>query len=95
MGLREEYRNKVEAQMREWDAKVEELKAKAEQAKAEAKIGYLEQIEALKAKGDVIKKNMEELKSSGEDVWESIKAKIDPALEEFKGVLDGIISKFK
>jgi len=95
MGLREEYQKKVEAQIREWDAKAEELKAKAEQAKAEAKIEYLEQIEALKAKSDVIKKNLEELKSSGEDAWESLKSKIDPALEELKGIIDGIMAKFK
>ena len=95
MGLREEYQNKVEAQIREWDAKVEELKAKAEQAKAEAKIEYLEQIEALKAKGVVIKKGFEELKSSGEDVWGGLKGKLDTVMEEFKGILDGIASKFK
>ena len=95
MELREEYQNKVEAQIREWDSKVEGLKAKAGQEKADAKIEFMEQMESLKAKGDVIRKQMEKIKFSGEDVSKAIKSKTDIAMEEFKGILDGIKSKFK
>ncbi|MBD3426425.1 MAG: coiled coil domain-containing protein [Candidatus Omnitrophica bacterium] len=94
MGLREEQKNKVEAQIKEWDAKIEELKAKAAQVTSDNKIEYFRQIEKLENKRDAVKKDLEEMVSSGEDKVELFKEKLDAAVEEAKGILEGIASMF-
>ena len=49
MGLKEAYQEKIEAQIREWNAKLDEYKAKADKAKADVKIQMYQQMDRLRA----------------------------------------------
>lgn len=95
MEKRKAYQEKVEAQLKEWGARIDELKARAEKSKAELKMKYEKQIEDLRAKQNVVQQRLRELRGSGEDAWEGLKAGMEKSLGELKGSLDRAISAFR
>ncbi|MEE4265448.1 MAG: coiled coil domain-containing protein [Desulfobacteraceae bacterium] len=92
---KEQYKEKVKAQLREWDAKIDQLKAKADRAKAEFKIDYTHHLEELRSKRERTKAKLEELKVAGDKAWESVKDGLEKASADLKRALDEAVSKFK
>ncbi len=95
MDKKQAYREKMEAQLKEWDARIDQLKAKAQQAKADAKIEYQEELETLRAKKAVMIQKLEELKNSSEEAWQVVKTGVENAASELKGAFERASSKFK
>jgi hypothetical protein len=89
------YQEKMDAQFREWSAKIDLLKAKADKAKAEFKIGYYDQIEALKAKQKVAEAELQKLKASGEEAWEKVRTGVENAWGEMKSAAEVAAAKLK
>lgn len=89
--LKKAYREKTEAQMREWEIKLEELTNKAAALSADAKIRALEKIEGIKGKMKEGRANLNRLKSEGESGWESLKTKIEGISEGVKNGLKDIL----
>lgn len=94
MNMKAAYQEKLEAQMREWNAKIEELKAKADKVKAEAKIEYYEQIQELHSKQAVVQAKMKTLTDSGEEAWEELKSGVEHAWSDLKSSVEKAVSKF-
>jgi len=94
MNSKQAYQEKLDAQMREWNAKFEELKAKADQAKAEAKIEYYERIEELRSKQEVALRKLQEFGDSGEQAWEDLKPGLEHAWNDLKTSVEKAISRF-
>jgi hypothetical protein len=92
---RKAYEEKLDAQINELNAQLALLKAKADKAKAEAKIEYYTTIEALQHKRDIAKAKLHELKASGDDAWEVVKAGAEKAWAEVKTAYHDAASKFK
>jgi uncharacterized coiled-coil DUF342 family protein len=92
---RRAYEEKLEAQMREWNAQIDLLKAKADTAKAEAKVEYYARIEALQQKRDKARAKLQELKAAGDEAWEELKAGAEKAWAEVKSAIHDATSKFK
>lgn len=95
MKNREAYREKLEAQMREWSAKIDLLKAKADQAEAEAKIEYSKRIEDLRQRKEALQAQLAELKNAGDAAWEEIKSGVEKASAELKSAVESAAAKFK
>jgi len=95
MGLKEDYQEKLEAQLKEWSRKIDQLKNAAEKLAADAQVTYHRQIDALRGKQEAAQKKLQELKESGEGAWESLKAGIDRAWDELKQGVEGALSRFK
>ena len=64
---RKAYEEKLDAQLKEWNAQTALLKAKAENAKADAKIDHYKTMETLQAKQDAARTKLQELRSAGDD----------------------------
>ena len=92
---RRAYEEKLEAQMREWNAQIDLLKARADTAKAEAKVEYYARIEALQQKRDKARAKLQELKAAGDEAWEELKAGAEKAWAEVKSAIHDATSKFK
>jgi hypothetical protein len=92
---RRAFEEKLEAQMKEWNAQIDLLKAKADTAKAEAKVDYYAKIEALQHKRDTARTKLQELKSAGDEAWEDLKAGAEKAWAEVKKAFHDAASKFK
>jgi nucleotide-binding universal stress UspA family protein len=92
---RKAYAQKMEAQLREWGVEIDVLKAKAETSKAEVKVAYLKQIEELKKKQGSVKKNLRELRGSGDEAWEDFKDGLEDAVKDLKRAFKRAASRFK
>lgn len=95
MENKEAYREKLEAQMREWSAKIDLLKAKADQTEAEAKIEYKNRIEDLRQRKEALQAKLKELQNASDAAWKEIKAGAESAAADLKDALQSALSKFK
>ena len=92
---RKAYEEKLDAQLKEWNAKIALFKAKAENAKADAKIGYYKAIDALEHKQNEARTKLHELKTAGDEAWESVKAGAEKVWAEVQTAYHDAASKFK
>ena len=92
---RKAYEEKLDAQLKEWNAQLALLKAKAENAKADAKIDYYKTIDTLEHKRDKAKTKLQELKTAGDEAWESVKAGAEKVWAEVQTAYHDATSKFK
>ena len=92
---RKAYEEKLDAQLKEWNAQITLLKAKAENAKADARIDYYKTIEALERKQDEAKTKLQELQTAGDEAWEAVKTGTEKAWAEVKTAYHDAASKFK
>ena len=92
---RRAFEEKLEAQMKEWNAHIDLLKAKADTAKAEVKVDYYARIEALQQKRDTAGTKLQELKAAGDEAWEDLKAGTEKAWDEVKSAFHEAAAKFK
>lgn len=88
---RKAYEEKLDTQLKEWDAEIALLKAKADNAKSDEKIDYYETIETLEHKQDKAKTKFQELKAGGGDRTEQHKG----ASLSFRGVCFNTIPEGK
>jgi uncharacterized coiled-coil DUF342 family protein len=95
MDKKEEYIQKLDAQLREWSAKIDELKAKADKAKGDLRVEYSRQFEAWDAGKDAAQKKLKEIKETSGAAWEELKTGAEKAWHELKISLDNAIDKFK
>lgn len=102
MGLKEAYLDRVEAQIKEWDADFEKMKAKAQIASAEARIEYYNKLEGMQARADQFKKEFSSFKESSGEAWEELKGGLDKAYNEmsstfadFKETFTQAVGKFQ
>jgi len=92
---RKAYEEKLDTQLKEWNAQITLLKAKAENAKADAKIDYYKTIDALEHKQNEARMKLQELKASSDEAWEAVKAGAEKAWAEVKKAYHDATSKFK
>ena len=95
MKNREEYIDKLAAQLKEWSAKVDELETKARGAKTDAKTEYEKQIKQMKDKRDAAIQKLQELKGSSTDAWDALKAGSEAAWAELKNAVTAAKERFK
>jgi len=92
---RRAFEEKLDAQLREWNAQLALLKAKADTAKADTKVKYYETIEALQAKRDAAQAKLQELKAAQAGAWEDLKTGAERSWDEIKTAIHDAMSKFK
>jgi hypothetical protein len=92
---RKAYEEKIDAQLKEWNAQIDLLKAKADKAKAEAKIDYYKTIDALQHKQEEARTKLKELKTAGDEAWEDVKKGAEKAWAEIKTAYKDAASRFK
>ncbi len=93
MGLREEYQEKIEAQLKEWAVRLEDLKARAAKAKVEAREELPKQIDKLLAKQEEVQRKLKKLREARAETWEKVKPTLDKGMAEFKKAWDRLVSK--
>ena len=95
MDKKEEYRKKLEAQLKEWKAKIDTLEAKGAKLTAEAKTELMREIGELRKRKGIVKEKWNELQKAGGDSWDTMKVGVEKAAAELKGAMDRVISRFK
>jgi chorismate mutase len=92
---KEEYIDKMTAQLKEWSAKIDELEAKVDTTKTGVKLGYDRRILDLREKRTAVTQKLAELMDSSAEAWVATKAGVDTAWKEFKDGLTNAKDKFK
>jgi len=95
MKNREEYIDKLAAQLKEWSAKIDELEIKARAAKEDAKTGYENQVSVLKKKREAATRKLQELKSTSSEAWDVVKAGAETAWADLMKAVNEAKEKFK
>ena len=95
MESKDEYKAKIDEQLKEWSIKIAGLKIKAELAEAHMKIEYLKQVEALHVMKEKAQVKLEELKIAGDETWETLKTGLEKAASELKDSINSAIDRFK
>jgi chromosome segregation ATPase len=95
MSMKEQYEQKLEAQLDEWNAEINKIKAKAKGAEADGIIEYEKEIKELNSKQEAAKDKLKELKNASEDAWEDLKVGIDDALGSLGKAFKSATSRLK
>ncbi len=95
MEKKEEYRKRMEAQLKEWKTKIEMLEAKGSKLTAATKTEFLKDMEELRNKKGVVKEKWNELQKMSGESWDAMKGKVEKASAELKSALDKVASRFK
>jgi chromosome segregation ATPase len=92
---KQDFQQKLEAQMKELDGKLDELKAKAQQATAEIRADTEKQLQVLSDKRAAAHAKLLELRQRTEDAWEDLNGGTEKAWGEMREALDHIVSRFQ
>jgi septation ring formation regulator EzrA len=95
MSKKKAYQQKIEAQLEEWKSEIDTMKAKAKKAGVDVQSWYYKQLEDLQSKQESVQEKIKELKGTGEDSWEDIKAGVDLAWKSLGEAVKSASSRFK
>ena len=91
---RSAYRERREAQLREWLARLDAWQARADRRKADAKIRYEETLDDLRARIERTRKGLGDLREAGEGAWQDLKTGVDEAFDDLREAFERAASKF-
>ena len=95
MSKRDAYIEKMKDQLDELNSKMSELEAKAQEAKDDARAKYNEEMKKLSKQSKLAVAKLEEIKSAGEDTWESMVAEMEKVRDAFKHSFNYFKSQLK
>lgn len=95
MASKQAYQQKLEAQLKEWDAHLENLRAKSGQVSADARISFENEMEKLKLRREAAYVRLDELAKRGEDAWEDTKEGTEKVWAEMGKAMERIVASFK
>jgi hypothetical protein len=95
MDTKDAYRQKREAQLKEWGAQINLLEAKAENIGADMKIKHAEIMRDLRAKHHAASEEVKNLSKASEEAWEQVKSTADRIWDDLKHGVSEAHSKFK
>lgn len=95
MESKEAYRQKIEAQLKEWADTIEELKNKAGKAAGDLKAEHESDIKTLVEKKNEMQKQLKEFMSTSDDAWKIMKKGLEKAADDLKKAFSKARKKFK
>jgi hypothetical protein len=93
--IQEAYKQKMEAQLKEWSAQIDLLEAKMENAGAGMKVKHAMELRELHAKRQAASEKMKELGEASGEAWEQVKETADKIWDDLKVGVASAHSKFK
>ncbi|NCO75587.1 MAG: hypothetical protein GW795_06280 [Cyanobacteria bacterium] len=94
MENRETYQGEMETKLQELGAKLDHWNTKKDEITDEAKAEAEEKLRVLKAKKEAVEAKLIELKSSGDEAWETLKSGFQNACDELTSAFEDAIAKF-
>jgi recombinational DNA repair ATPase RecF len=95
MDIQNAYKQKREAQLKEWDAQINLMEAKLENVGADMRIKRAGQIQALRAQQHAASEKINELGKATGEAWEQVKVTADKVWDDLKAGVADAHSKFK
>lgn len=79
MSEQQAYREKMEAQLRDWSARIDALQAKTHKLEADAKLKAIERVNDLRAQQAAVREKLNSLMRANGAAWEDIKLGVEKA----------------
>jgi len=95
MEIQEAYKQKMSAQLKEWDAQINLLEAKMENVGADIRIKRAQELYELRAKQRAASEKMRELGKASGEAWEQVKETADKLWDDLKTGVADAHAKFK
>lgn len=95
MEVKDAYKQKLAAQLKEWNAQINLLEAKIENAGVDMKVRRAEAINELRIKQRAAAEKIIELEKASGDAWEQVKQTADKLWEDLKSGVAEVHAKFK
>ena len=95
MEIKDAYKQKMAAQLKEWTAQINLLEAKVGNAGADIKVKRAKQLHELRAKQRAASDKMKELEKASGEAWEQVKKTADKLWDDLKTGIADAHSKFK
>lgn len=95
MGKREDYIDKLAAQLKVWSAEIDVLKARAGKETVEVKIAIHKEVEILNKKMQEAQKKLQEIGKKTGDAWESLAEGTNKAWNDLREAVHHAGEKFK
>ena len=95
MEQRELYRQKYEAQLKEWEARFDALKARAQKTTADAMIELLDHLQPAQTKMSAARGKLSDMAKATDDSWERIRNDADAAWTEAKRAAERVVETLK
>ncbi|MBW8072938.1 MAG: hypothetical protein GJU77_04535 [Ferrovum sp.] len=95
METQEAYKQKMAAQLKEWNAQIGLLEAELETATADMKVKRISELDALRAKHRVASEKLKEVGRASGEAWTVVKVSADKIWNELKDAMNDIHSKFR
>lgn len=94
MSRKDEYVEKLKAQLDEWSAEIDVLEGRLRQANVDLHITYETEVEALKLKRDEAKVRLALIQESAGEAWQELRKGSDEAWENIKKAVAEARKKF-
>jgi hypothetical protein len=95
MEIKDAYKQKRAAQLKEWGAQIDLFEAKVENAGADLRVKRAEALHELRAKQRTASEKMHELEKASGEAWEQVKETADQIWDDLKAGVAAAHSKFK
>lgn len=95
MKTKDDYIDTLAAELHEWSDQLDLLSAKTQKSVGMAKLKYVQELNALRAKHATANDKMQELKLSSSEAWETVKATADKIWDDLRRGLASAASSFK
>lgn len=95
MCMKEQYEQKLQAQLDEWNAQIDKLKVKIVSAEADTQLEYNKQIEELKSMQEVAINKLAKLKNASDKEWEELKSRTYSEWDYLGNAVKEATPKFK
>lgn len=79
MSEKENYGQKIQARMEEWNAEIDRLEARADRSAEDMQLQYYEEVKKLRALQEEARRRLEALEEAGDDAWEGLRNDVDNA----------------
>ncbi|PWQ93826.1 hypothetical protein [Leucothrix arctica] len=95
MNTKEDYQQKIQAELELTQVKITELKARAKLASADERVSYKEHIHDMEQKLATTKTKLKVFSEAGDEAWEELKSGVDTAWKSFSASVQKASDKFK
>lgn len=92
---RDLYRQKYEAQLKEWGAKVDECKARSAKLAAQAQLDMKPHLDTMNDKVEAAKAKLRDIADATDDKWEEVKNGAEEAWQDAKAAVEGAYDALK
>jgi hypothetical protein len=95
MNTKQDYQQKIEAELALAQAKLAEFQARAKVASADTRISYNQQMSELEQRFDDTKIRLKELGEASDGAWENLKDGVEAAWDSLSTSVQNAATKFK